>query len=207
MKIYRENTVNALNKFGILVNPELPLLDFDLLLKKSNLEVTERMLCICGAAALSFHPTEQKRIYEWISRENLKNNITAIEESFFSGDATYKYQMQWQIEGLFALAWCCNLNLDYYPLMDLPDDLQSHFPSIKNEEVTIDFRENINLRPVKEIISALDTYYCLHSYVRNCQFDGRKSLSPIGLSSIVERRRALEWLFSDENWTEISLDT
>lgn len=207
MESIRKETCRIAKSFGVSINPALPLLDADLTISRSTLEVAERMLCICGVAALSFHKQEEKNIVEWIHRENINSKLTVKEIEFLEGDAKLMHQMQWQIEGLFALAWACSLEESYEPCMELPNDLQSHFPSIKRGDRTEQFKNGIVFRPVAEVLAALDLYYCLHSYARDNLLAGEKSQLPISINSIMERRRAIEWLFNNNDWDEISLDT
>jgi hypothetical protein len=65
----------------------------------------------------------------------------------------------------------------------------------------------IQLREIETLLGWLDVLYCMH------WFDIEKSINnnpnQLGINGyIIEQRRiALEWCFSDDDWNQIQLDT
>lgn len=61
----------------------------------------------------------------------------------------------------------------------------------------------------EELAAELDFHYCLHWHAREAELHDREDSlpAPIDQELVRERRRPLEWLFADEDWEEITLDT
>jgi hypothetical protein len=51
----------------------------------------------------------------------------------------------------------------------------------------------------------LDFYYCLHWNARKAQYHGDVWDYQIAPGVVLERRRALEWLFQDAQWEDVDL--
>lgn len=64
-----------------------------------------------------------------------------------------------------------------------------------------------SMRPIESILSELDLAYCLNWALRELSIRGRRILGPVKSHIVLERRTALEWIVSDEDWEEITLDT
>nr|WP_232475489.1 DUF4272 domain-containing protein [Permianibacter aggregans] len=185
----------------------LPELDAELCVSRAEVDVARRMLCMSGIVALSFDLSRKPIIESWLEREKLIEYLTKEEARFLKGGYKNIAAMQWRVESLYALAWSSSLSEDYQSFAPCPDDLVSHFPSISRGESSALFISKIKIRPNQEIIEALDIFYCLHWRIRNSLLEGSKASGPLPDSAIIERRRALEWLFSDEDWEAVSLDT
>ncbi len=63
------------------------------------------------------------------------------------------------------------------------------------------------MKSVSEIAKALDLAYCLHWSIRDAEIHGREIPRVLSPNVIIQRRKALEWMFSEENWDEVTLDT
>ncbi len=63
------------------------------------------------------------------------------------------------------------------------------------------------LRSDDQIVSAADLAYCLHWAIRQSELEGKRPPGKVPPYVVVERRRALEWLLSDEDWDDVPLDT
>ncbi|EPS1221448.1 DUF4272 domain-containing protein [Burkholderia cenocepacia] len=77
------------------------------------------------------------------------------------------------------------------------------YPDLRNEESFQWFITGCSLRSRNDLISMLDLAYCLHW----CIVDAPAESSNIHLHVVAERRRALEWMLSKDDWEAISLDT
>ena len=81
-------------------------------------------------------------------------------------------------------------------------------PDLKADEPTTRLRVRAgSLRSAEEILSALDISYCLHWAIRDAALTCSPAPAKLTGYVIVERRRALEWLVSEEGWDELTLDT
>jgi len=111
--------------------------------------------------------------------------------------------ISWREEALWTLMWSLEL-VDDLP----PDELCSREAFYERLAPDLDpakGRSDVLLRPLAEIVSMLDFYYCLHWVARNAQYHGQPWNSKIAPGAVLERRRALEWLFQDVAWEDVDL--
>ena len=66
-------------------------------------------------------------------------------------------------------------------------------------------RTDICCDRLPQIAEMLDFYYCLHWHARNAQYHGKRWDAKIEPGAVLERRRALEWLFQDVPWEDVDL--
>ena len=111
-----------------------------------------------------------------------------------------------QIEGMWALCWC----LGIVPELDFSKPCSNDFvkllPDLKRNEPGDEFRKKAVLRDPREVVAQCDLAYCLHWGVIHAELSGKRQRA-IKSYMIIERRRALEWMVSDDPWDELSLDT
>ena len=69
------------------------------------------------------------------------------------------------------------------------------------------FDSRINPRVVSDLLSWADIMYCMHWATVDGRLKSGCSVFKLPDYVIEERRRALEWCFSCEDWDDISLDT
>jgi hypothetical protein len=114
---------------------------------------------------------------------------------------------QWQIESLWALAWC----LGVHPNLDFSDSCSDSFvrmlPDIAKDAATSSFRNRLQLREKTEITEKTDLAYCLHWAVRDAEISRKKLPGKVPGQVVVERRRALEWMIGQDPWDEVAMDT
>ena len=111
--------------------------------------------------------------------------------------------ISWREEALWALMWSIAL-VDDLP----PEELCDRGPFYERLAPDLDpsqGRTDVALRPLAELAAMLDFYYCLHWHARNAQYHGRMWDSDIEPGVVLERRRALEWLFQDVPWEDVDL--
>ena len=114
---------------------------------------------------------------------------------------------QWQVQGIYILAWALGVLESIDLWKPCPDDLVLRLPDLKSLQATAELRRALALRPTTEIAAEADLAYCLHWAVRDARLNGRRTPADLEEIELVERRRALEWLLCDEDWYSISLDT
>ena len=95
--------------------------------------------------------------------------------------------------------------------MEFPSDLCEVEPLIKNIIECASFDEFLGkckIRDIEEILDELDLEYRYHWAIVNKSIDESTNIGQLDGEVVYERRKALEWLFSEENdWNKISLDT
>jgi len=194
----------ALN-YGLPINPQLPLLDDDFCLHTKD-DIIARALCLnCTIHAAYKYPKHKS--LEWLDKEGLLNSLTQSEKIFLEGGFGSITDIRIQAEGLWIIVWVLSFieKIDF--MKECTDKLAFLMPNIIKSEDSMDFRNSAKLRTMEEILQELDLSYVLHWAIRQTQLEGKKIPKKLKYHVVYERRRALEWLVSDEEWDEISLDT
>lgn len=88
-----------------------------------------------------------------------------------------------------------------------PDDLVTMLPNLRTADSSSSFRSRAQRRSIEELLAASDLAYCLHCALTNAVLRGEQPPGRVPGWVIIERRRALEWALSDEDWDEVPLDT
>lgn len=111
--------------------------------------------------------------------------------------------ISWREEALHALLWVLRL------VPDLPPDrMCPRQPVYERLAPGLDpgrAPEDVLMRSLSEIATMLDFYYCLHWHARKAQYHGDVWDYEIAPGVVLERRRALEWLFQDARWEDVDL--
>jgi hypothetical protein len=109
----------------------------------------------------------------------------------------------WREEALHALLWVLGLVTDLAPDQMCPKQpvYERLAPGLDPAKAGADAK----LRPLSEIAAMLDLYYCLHWHARKAQYHGDVWDFQIAPGVVLERRRALEWLFQDARWENVDL--
>lgn len=188
---------------GISVPSHLPLIETDL--TRSEAEVVDRLMClyVCAAAAYGY---DRQRGMSWVAQEKLECSMEASELAYLKDGSGPTATFQKQVEAIYALVWALSLQDDMDLQQSCRDDFVLSLPNLKSGEASATFRANAGLRPTSELLRVTDLAYSVHWHIRNEGLAGRedKRFPP---HVVEERRRALEWLFSNEPWYEVNLDT
>ena len=201
----RERSLKLALRAGLTIPPTLPLLDPNLSVRR-QVDAENRLLCLTAIAAASYGFDKSKAL-AWLQQEHLDTLLTDTEREFVEQGKGNPQIFQVQVEGMWALAWALSL----VPQLDFWKDSDNNFvtvlPNLKSGEGCEGLRRRARIRSVDDLISACDLAYCLHWANRQSELDGMQA--PAGLMPyiVVERRRALEWLLSEDPWDAISLDT
>jgi hypothetical protein len=201
----RQASWETASKLGYPRNDSLPLLD-NVDLTRSKEEVTDRifaMLCV-AASACGF---DRNKALTWLWQNGKLELLTHLEREFLEGTDKPHSQFMTQVEGKWALCWCLQIipELDFSKACS--DDFVTMFPDLKSSEPGSGFRGKAALRDVQQILPKLDLAYCLHWGIVENGISARKGKTTPAPYVTIERRRALEWMFSNGRWDEISMDT
>ncbi len=212
----RERSVRKLARWKLPDPGVLPLHadgDFDWVRDVGS--VAARCHAIAAALALAQDAPPQ-RIHQALVDNDLERWLADVELRFLrhllgdialGGDEREQIavDISWREEALWALLWCVEL-VDDLP----PDELCSPDPFYERLAPNLDpsrGRTDVLLRPLPAIAEMLDFYYCLHWHARNAQYHGQLWNPQIAPGAVLERRRALEWLFQDLPWDDVDLGT
>jgi Domain of unknown function (DUF4272) len=204
-ELIRQKSLTMAKRLIYPVSETLPLLDPPDREKSVN-EVVNRSLCIEVALACSVGCARNKA-GAWILQEGLSEILSESESKFICDSFGYPPKFWDKAEALWAFVWSLGIieSLDYTKACS--NDLVRMLPELKDQESSVAFRAKVNLRPMAEIIEALDLAYCLHWSVRDAEIRGQKNPGKVKPHVIVERRRALEWIVGSDDWDNVQLDT
>ena len=214
MEDIRTQSLAEINVLGYRGNPNLPLLDDDMKLTRTEDDIANRInmlhlvytTSIEGEKSVSF-------FYEMSKNNNWTHYLTPSELAYLKAGKQSKEQKanySWNKEAIFALLWAVKLVKDLRDLKQMKmGDVYSLIPPEASEEK---FRKSLKLRNEKDLLKELDFFYLLHWTLKH-EPQPNKLLSfftnkiPIEIDVVMERRRALEWLFSKEDWDDVAMDT
>ncbi|MCA3692717.1 DUF4272 domain-containing protein [Aquidulcibacter sp.] len=200
----RDSSRSVLTAHGLFVPDGLPALDVANL--RSFREILNRLFCLNAVAATSYGLDSTKAI-SWLHQEQLDEELTQPERCFLEHGKGDRDAFKVQIEGMWALAWAVNI----VPEIDFWRDCNSGFvtllPNLKTGESVTRTMGQAELRASDQIIAACDLSYCLHWIIREALIKGDQFPPDLKPYVVIERRRALEWMFSEDAWDMVSLDT
>lgn len=143
---------------------------------------------------------EKYKVYEYLSETEKK-----VFSNELSRDQLVNFT--WQYESINVLAWVLGLNKNLLFPNQLCD-VMSLLSNIATCQSFEEFLNKCNLINVDDILDELDLEYRYHWAVVDKRINESTNIGELDGEIVVERRRALEWLFSDEDdWNNISLDT
>ncbi len=207
----RSRTRAWLADAGLAVSPTLPLLEDSLALSRDAVEIADRAAVLSVVALAAYHPHAREDLVGWLRRESLWDAMSPSEERFFASAKPSRSEvasMAWSSEAVFALCWVLGVaGVDGGALDACPDDLRWKLPDISKGENMAAFRRNVVSRRPDDVLDALDRLYCLHWRQTEDAIQGQVQSYPLSLLEVIQRRRAFEWLFTDLDWDEVSLDT
>ncbi|QUX96780.1 hypothetical protein C0J08_15860 [Marinomonas sp. CT5] len=204
-KEVRQSSEVKAGSLGYEINPYLPLLEGGFTLRTKE-EIVDRSLALFSTVAAAYGFDKEKAT-EWAITVGVASSLAFSEKKFLNGGNGDNLFIQSQVEALNAFAWSLNIVGALAFDIKCQNNLITLFPDIKNGDNAADYRGKAKLRSVEEIVSAYDLSYCLHWAVTQALLDGESLPNSISPHVIIERRRALEWMLSSENWDDLSLDT
>jgi hypothetical protein len=205
LKQVRAESIQAAKKLGVEILPTLPLMDSGLEVRDKN-EMASRLLAMHAVAA-SAYGFDRAKVTAWLNQEGLTDSLSKQEKQFAFEHTGESDRFKMQIEAIWALAWAMGIVKELNFAKDCDDRFVAQLPNLKQSQSSADFRKRINPRPLKEIVSACDLAYCLHWAIRQSEIDGKRLTGNLKPYVVIERRRALEWLLSKEEWDNVPLDT
>ncbi len=205
----RACSIQEAARLGYRINPTLPLL-VDAQNPRATDEIVRRALILGAVVAGSIGDFPASILFRWVARQSLTSGLTAAERRYFEGASPTRVELtdlRDQVESLWAMAWVLGKTdvLDFAHVAD--DALGIMLPDIEADEDCSRFRQFVRIRSAHEIISACDLSYCLHWALVDARRRGEPPPGAVEPYVIVYRRRALEWVLSDEDWDAVSLDT
>jgi hypothetical protein len=201
----RRQSLSIAASLGYEANNSLPLLEEPKRLRSTDVIVDRLLAMLCVAATA--YGFDNLKASNWIKREAATDQLMKAERSFLATRFGDKNQFMRQIEGMWALAWAIGI----VPELDFASPCSQEFvtllPNLKADTSAAEFRSKSSVRPTAEILGALDLAYCIHWAIRNAELGGKNVPGKLAAWVVIERRRALEWLLSDNSWQDVEMDT
>lgn len=201
----REKSISIAQSVGYQINCNLPTSDFKI--QKGESEVIARILCldVCLSVSYGFDRSLAKR---WIESEGLGGYLTDKEKMLVDGLAKeFLIDFHIQADALFLLLWYVGVIRNMKLVDPLINNLVSYVPDMRVMESSANFRKRVEFQSPESLCQMADLAYLLHWSVSNARIHGEKIPDKINPISLIERRRAMEWLLSDYDWDNVSLDT
>ncbi|HUO83501.1 MAG TPA: DUF4272 domain-containing protein [Thermoanaerobaculia bacterium] len=203
----RARVLKRLDKAGVPTNRLLPLIDEPSSLRPGG-DVAVRIIALYALTGLA-NGADASALRGWLRDTDVYHALLLEERSHFERPLSERdlTKASWRQESLYVLGWAAKL----VDILDLPTqecDLTPLFSKIPPEVDTGEFIRELELRPAEEILYQVDLHYCLHWAMRHpAKVFRSRTARQLKVDVIIERRQALEWLISREEWNEIVLDT
>ena len=166
-------------------------------------EVIERVACsfssiMCALSITKNKYTEEDRVYmtqDFLSAKyHALELLTPREQQVIAGTISEAGAINavWKYEAVWALLWALGI-IEELSLPSEICDCDLVMGTIRRFKGLDDFMANTTLRPLEEILQALDLHYRYHWAAVNARVNGS---DPAGIDEevVMERRAGLEWL-------------
>ena len=165
-------------------------------------EVIERAVCsfasiMCALSISKGEYSQEDRVYaeDFLSEKyNVLELLTPMEQQVIAGTISEAGAINavWKYEAVWALLWALGIVEE----LSLPSeicDCDLVMGTMRRFKGLDDFMANTTLRPLEEILQALDLHYRYHWAAVNARVNGS---DPAGIDEevVMERRAGLEWL-------------
>lgn len=213
----REKSNAKIKGMGIACMEALPLLESS---KEVRLKSLDEICNRAIASLLSIQLAEDignnqgyeesKELFSTLLKNyKVENCLLEKEQRLFDG--TYSEQdaidVCWTYEAYWSLVWALGLVEDIsYP--NTVCDVKRAIKLVGDTDGKEAFKAQCRLRGVEEILDMLDLYYRYHWATEEKRLRPETEIKDLNPEVVMERRRGLEWLISEENdWFDISMDT
>jgi hypothetical protein len=203
--LIRRRSIAVANRLGYVINPALPLLD-ETQVTRSTDQIVDRLLAMHSVAAAAYG-FDRSKARDWLSRQVHSVCLTPEEQEFLESHGGDPRPFMWQIESMWGLAWaiCVVDTLDFGQRCS--QDFVRMLPDLKSNGDAGGFRQRATLRSDESIVAMADLAYCLCNSIVDESLKGTQITHAVPAYVIFSRRRALEWLLTDDDWNSVSMDT
>ena len=137
----------------------------------------------------------------------LTEHLNSKEKRIFDG--TYDRQdaidMDWAYEAYWSLCWCLGLVDDIRDAGEVCD-CDAAIDFVRGCKTIDEFADKCTLRSKSEILDMLDLYFRYNWAVNESRINPDTETGDLNPSIVIERRRGLEWVVSDEaDWYDLEM--
>lgn len=204
-KLIRQLSLGTLRELGYPLHEGLPLTEI-VSKSRSSSEVANRALILHALVACTFGFPKRKA-KEWLRNEGLLDSITDTEQSFLGGEDSFKKDIQQEIESIWAFLWILGFTepMDYRFVCG--NQMVRMLPDLNSSESSSVFISKAHIEPVEVLLQADDLACCLHWAAKELDLNGLPDPWDIPEYVARYRRKALDWVLSNEEWDVLTLDT
>lgn len=183
---------------------------------KSIEEIAKRYIACIISIQVAFDIIEESNLEDsfaffssLIKKYEVEKFLNKTEKLVFQNklDKQELINLTWKYESINVLGWVLGLNKE----LSFPNILCDSEFLLKEIAVCDNFNDFLNkckLINIEDILDELDLEYRYHWAAVENRINKERNNFIINEEIVMERRRALEWLFEEiEDWNDISLDT
>jgi len=137
----------------------------------------------------------------------LVQHLNSKENRIFDGsyDMQDAIDMDWAYEAFWSLCWCLGLVDDIKDASDVCD-CDAAIGFVKGCKSIDEFADKCTLRDKGDILDLLDLYYRYNWAINESRVNPDTPIGDLNPSVVIERRRGLEWIVSDEpDWYDMDM--
>jgi hypothetical protein len=207
-------TEKRLEKEGIPVNPQLPLIDDYKSVKLRNpKDVARRILILSVVIEIAYgkSPTSKAEAAAWLHSTDLSKYAANSEIHFLTKDTddhVLKPQLSWRVEAQKVLFWSIGL-IDKlnFPSEVSTETAEAHKKGLEAFGSIKQLIKHARLRDREEILDELDYILRLHAAVRQAQSSQTPIPGNANPGIVYERHYAFNWLIHyAEAWDDVTCD-
>lgn len=215
----KEKNNKFLKKIGVTYNEHLPCIEYD---SESEMKDVDSICKRAIACLLSIQVAgdvnsgnsyeESKEMFgDLLKVYGVENHLLDIEKRIFENkfDSQDLIDVDWEYECYWALVWALGLiDSSEFKIPDAVCDCIKAVSLVSTCESFDEFKNKVRIRTKEEILSMLDLYYRYHWACVQKRINPKTNIGKLNPDVVVERRRGLEWLFSEfEDWHYIPMNT
>lgn len=211
----REENNDFLRKAGIAVSDTLPCQRRDEETALRSVESVARRAIACFLTVQLACDIGQGRYAQSIAvlnplydRYGVRDCLNAKERRIVEGSYSQQdaIDLDWAYEDFWALCWCLGLVEDIRDAGQLCDCRRA-IDIMNNSPTWEAFLGQCALRPKQEILDMLDLFCRCHWAICEHRVNPAAPMGNLDPSVVIERRRALEWVFSmAADWYELQMN-
>ena len=213
----RKISNEKIKKLGIACLESLPVLPDHSQVKVKDLDVIckQAIACLlstqiaCDISENQNYQESKELFTKLLKGYGVDNELLEKEQRLFSGNFQEQdvIDVVWIYETYWALVWALGL-VDDISMPNTICDCKKAITLVGDCKTYEAFKQNCKLRNIEEILDMLDLYYRYHWATTEKRIRPETEIKDLNPDIVVERRRGLEWLISNEyDWNDISLDT
>lgn len=213
----KKKSINKIRTLGIVYNPNLPMVESSADVKLKSLdEICQRAIANILAIQLACDIAqggdyEKSKAFFWnlIERYGVQDKLLKKERKLFEGGYTQQdaIDVSWTYECYWSLVWALGLIGDIEQANQICD-CEKAVKLVSSCQTYDEFKDKCKLRDIEKILDMLDLYYRYHWACVEKRIRPEVPIGNLDSGVVMERRRGLEWLISEEtDWNDISLDT